>query len=64
MGKKRKTIIKTFKDIGFSINIQTNLKEAESCLSPIQETWRQAGLHPLIVEPSTANHQIVTKFHL
>ena len=29
MGKKRKTIIKTFKDIGFSINIQTNLKEAD-----------------------------------
>ena len=29
MNKKRKTIIKIFKDIGFSINIQTNLKEAD-----------------------------------
>ena len=27
--KKRKTIIKMFKDIGFSIDIQTNLKEVD-----------------------------------
>ena len=27
--KKRKTIIKIFKDIGFSIDIQTNLKEVD-----------------------------------
>ena len=29
MGKKRKTIIKIFKDIGFNIDIQTNLKEVD-----------------------------------
>ena len=29
MDKKRKTIIKIFKDIGFSIDIQTNLKEVD-----------------------------------
>ena len=29
MDKKRKSIIKIFKDIGFSIDIQTNLKEAD-----------------------------------
>ena len=29
MYKKRKSIIKIFKDIGFSIDIQTNLKEVD-----------------------------------
>ena len=29
MDKKRKTIIKIFKDIGFSIDIQTNLTEED-----------------------------------
>ena len=29
MDKKRKAIIKVFKDIGFSIDIQTNLKEVD-----------------------------------
>ena len=29
MDKKRKTIIKIFKDIGFSIEIKTNLKDAD-----------------------------------
>ena len=29
IGKKRKTIMKTFKDIGFSIDIQTNLKKID-----------------------------------
>ena len=29
MDKKRKTIIKIFKHIGFSIDIQTNLKEVD-----------------------------------
>ena len=29
MDKKRKTVIKIFKDIGFSIDIQTNLKEVD-----------------------------------
>ena len=29
MNKKRKTIIKIFKDTGFSIDIQTNLKEVD-----------------------------------
>ena len=29
MNKKRKTIIKIFKEIGFSIDIQTNLKEVD-----------------------------------
>ena len=29
MDKKRKNIIKIFKEIGFSIDIQTNLKEVD-----------------------------------
>ena len=29
MGKKRKIIIKFFKDIGFSIDIQSNFKEVD-----------------------------------
>ena len=29
MDKKRKAVIKIFKDIGFSIDIQTNLKEVD-----------------------------------
>ena len=29
IGKKRNTIMKTFKDIGFSIDIQTNLKKID-----------------------------------
>ena len=35
MDKKRKTIIKIFKDIGFSIDIQTNLKEVDRKSSQI-----------------------------
>ena len=70
MEKKRKTII--FKDIGFSIDIQTNLKEVDFfdvTLNLQNDTCRlykklEVALHPLIVEPSTASHQTVTKFHL
>ena len=42
MDKKRKTIIKIFKDIGFSTDIQTNLKDVDFLditLNPINGTY-------------------------
>ena len=60
MDKKRKAITKIFKDIGFSINIQTNLKEVDFLdvtLNLQNYTYRSYKkpnnkllLHPLIVE--------------
>ena len=65
MDKKRKTIIKIFKDIGFSIDIQTNVKEEDfldvtlNLQNGNYRSYKKANnscLHPLIVEPPTANH--------
>ena len=60
MDKKRKAITKIFKDIGFSINIQTNLKEIDFLdvtLNLQNYTYRSYKkpnnkllLHPLIIE--------------
>ena len=69
MDKERKTITKIFRDLGFSIDIQTNLKEVE--LSDVTLNLQNGTYLPykkpndkLLYIHSTANHQAVTKFYL
>ena len=61
MGKKKKTIIKIFKGIGFSNDIQANLKEVDFLdvtLNPLNGTYRpykKPKDKPLYI-PSSSNH--------
>ena len=61
MDKKRKTIIKIFKDIGFSIDIQTNIKEVDILdviLNPQNCTYRpyKKPNDKLLYIHSSSNH--------
>ena len=69
MDKKRKTITKIFKGIGFSIDIQANLKEVE--LFDVTLNLQNGTYLPykkpndkLLYIHSMANHQTVNKFYL
>ena len=71
MDKKRKTIIKIFKDIGFNINIETDLKEADffDIILNLQNITYRPYKKPndkliYIAQLLTRNHQTATKLHL
>ena len=70
MDKKRKTIIKIFKDIGFSIDIQTNLKEVgflDITLNLQNDTYRpyKKPNDKLIYIHLSSNHPLkIIKFNL
>ena len=65
MDKKRKAIIKIFKDIGFSIDIQTNLKEVD--FLDVTLNLQNGTYHPykkpnnkLLYIHSSSNHPLQT----